>query len=158
MALMYFPNGTAGAIFQEQYCDKCINFRERPWRREAGAGCPIWDLHLLLDQYRCCNEKPSFDRKATGAQVTKAVLDFLIDENQDPMCSMFIPGLRVIPGGDDGEQKEAKKPGKEVDQGSDQAARGVQGQGQEGGHEHVSLRKKGYAPWLKGLGSHQASG
>ncbi len=89
--MAYFPNGTAGAAFQAAFCGHCANFRDRPDREEIGAGCPIFDLHLLLDQYECCNAEPSANAADGGLAVTKFVLDFLI-ENTDggPKCGMFL--------------------------------------------------------------------
>ena len=79
--------------FVERYCINCVNYVERDWRPEEGEGCPLWDLHLLLDQYKACNEEPSPDPEAGGLAVTKFVLDYLIEGGRggtEPRCSMFI--------------------------------------------------------------------
>ena len=90
--MAYFPNGTAGEIFNDENCSRCINWRERDWRLEAGAGCPIWDLHLLLDQYGCRARGvvPSADPERGGLAITRHVLDFLIEEGPPQRCSMFV--------------------------------------------------------------------
>lgn len=35
----YFPNGMSGAIYQEQYCVRCVH--------DKNNDCPIWLAHLL---------------------------------------------------------------------------------------------------------------
>ena len=92
--MAYFPNGTAGEFFTEQWCMHCRNWRERPERPEVGEGCPVYDLHILLDQYKCCNADPSPNAKDGGDRVTKFVLDFLIaDESETTSydCAMYVP-------------------------------------------------------------------
>lgn len=37
----YFPNGTAGMLYQEQYCDRCIH--------DDQNDCPIWNAHLMFN-------------------------------------------------------------------------------------------------------------
>ena len=37
----YFPNGTAGEEYREQYCKRCIH--------DEGDACSIWELHLLFN-------------------------------------------------------------------------------------------------------------
>jgi len=39
----YFPNGTDGMFYQDEYCLKCIHYKED----DRGIGCPVWDLHIL---------------------------------------------------------------------------------------------------------------
>lgn len=73
--MAYFANGTEGSIYEENYCDKCKN-----WRK---GGCPIMDLHLIYS-YELCNSK----------SVGKKMLDFLIPEDEKnccaDKCSMFL--------------------------------------------------------------------
>jgi len=88
--MAYFPNGTSSEIWMESNCYRCVNWRERDWRDEEGVGCPIMDLHILLDQYAACNSDPSFDAKDGGLAVTKGVLDYLIEDGGGYRCSMFI--------------------------------------------------------------------
>jgi hypothetical protein len=35
--MAYFPNGTAGEMYQEKYCNRCLN----------NDNCMVWTLHLL---------------------------------------------------------------------------------------------------------------
>lgn len=72
----YFPNGCSGDDYQEQYCFKCINYRDLNDGR--GHGCPIWDMHMLYN-YDECN-KP------------KSLLHFVIGrdkEGYNEECKMF---------------------------------------------------------------------
>jgi hypothetical protein len=50
----YFPNGTSGESYYEEYCARCIH--DDP---DRGVHCPIWNLHLLHN-YKECNNKDSF--------------------------------------------------------------------------------------------------
>ena len=43
--MAYFPNGQAGYVFEARNCERCVNYRDRPERREEGIGCPVMDLH-----------------------------------------------------------------------------------------------------------------
>ena len=43
--MAYFPNGTSGLVYQEKYCDRCQNNKDKDDGR--GTGCPIWDLHAV---------------------------------------------------------------------------------------------------------------
>jgi hypothetical protein len=81
----FFANGTEGQIFQELYCEKCINYRKR--EGESTEGCPIWDLHLL------------FNYKQFGSKECKEMLEFLIKlekvdtehgEIKTNSCTMFM--------------------------------------------------------------------
>ena len=89
--MAYFPNSTAGMDFEDRYCCRCVNYRERKWMHVEGDGCPIWDLHLLLDQYGACNAEPSVAPQDGGLAVTKYVLDYLIEDGPPQRCSMFVP-------------------------------------------------------------------
>ena len=68
--IAYFPNGTAGDLYQEQYCNRCIHDRE--------SDCPIWSAHLLFN---------------SGDDANRRVLDFLIPMSEDGLdaaeCRMF---------------------------------------------------------------------
>ena len=67
----YFSNGTEGAEYEDEHCEKCAHNIE--------DGCPILLLHLLYN-YDECNKKDSF-------------LHVLIprdDKGQNMQCSMFI--------------------------------------------------------------------
>lgn len=68
--MAYFPNGTAGDLYQEHYCNRCIHDRE--------SDCPIWSAHLLFN---------------SGDDSDRRVLDFLIPMSEDGLdageCRMF---------------------------------------------------------------------
>ena len=50
----YFSNGTEGLNYQEHFCFRCKNRRDR--KDGLGVGCPIWDLHIQYS-YDLCNSK-----------------------------------------------------------------------------------------------------
>ena len=72
-----FSNGTEGALYQEKYCYRCVN-----WRND---GCPVMDVHWLF---------------AYGEQGTKSnaeeILNILIPMHtvttykEADQCSMFM--------------------------------------------------------------------
>jgi len=69
----YFPNGTAGEIYREQYCDRCVH-----GRGGDGPMCPIWVLHLERN-YKDCNDKESLLHRLIPKQ-----------ELDNGACVMFI--------------------------------------------------------------------
>lgn len=72
--MAYFPNGTAGMMFEEKWCDKCHH----------QDGCTVWDAHLLSN-YEECNNPDS-------------ILHILITQTKDDSaaeCTMFIDASRV---------------------------------------------------------------
>ncbi len=73
--MAYFANGTEGIMYEEEYCFKCINYRDNG---SGSEGCPILDLHFIRN-YDECNKKDSF-------------LHFLIPRKgiENEQCSMFI--------------------------------------------------------------------
>ena len=76
----YFPNGTSGDVYQEEYCSRCVNWRDSGDGR--GFGCPIIDLHLLWN----------YDAVGVGANKTKheALAHFIpIDGINNARCLMF---------------------------------------------------------------------
>ncbi len=79
--MAYFPNGTSGMVFEEEYCDKCMNRRDLKDGR--GPGCPIWDIHMLFnyDQHKETDE----------GKRTKEILEILIPTKDlwADECSMF---------------------------------------------------------------------
>jgi hypothetical protein len=79
--MAYFPNGTSGMMYEEQYCSQCIHEGG-----EDGPGCPIMLLHLLFNY-------DQFKRGKIG-QTVKTMLDTLIPETEDKLgaerCSMFV--------------------------------------------------------------------
>ena len=52
----YFPNGTDGEMYCEQYCDNCVHNLEE-------HGCPILALHWLYN-YDECNKPDSILHEA----------------------------------------------------------------------------------------------
>ena len=76
--MAYFPNGTAGDVYQTMYCDRCIH-REREDEDGNDIGCPVWDAHILLEYVD-----------------EKTILDMLIPMKNDGIeadqCRMFIDG------------------------------------------------------------------
>jgi hypothetical protein len=80
--MAYFPNGTAGMVYQESYCDRCLNNVDKGDGR--GRGCAVWDAHTLW----------SYEAAGKGevAGAKRAILNLLIpeDENAFPKeCAMF---------------------------------------------------------------------
>lgn len=71
----YFPNGTAGADYEAQFCDRCIH------QDADGEGCAVWLAHMLFN-YRDCNDDGS-------------ILHILIPQTKDGLgneqCRMFHP-------------------------------------------------------------------
>ena len=53
----YFSNGSEADDYQEKYCMKCLNWKERN-DEYNGDGCPIWDAHLM-GNYTFCNHDDS---------------------------------------------------------------------------------------------------
>ena len=48
----YFPNGTAGMVYQQKWCDRCVH-------DNGGEGpmCAVWSAHLLYNYEECNNNK-----------------------------------------------------------------------------------------------------
>lgn len=71
----YFPNGTSGQIYQEQYCANCLH--------DVHKDCAVWLAHLVT---KYC------DKDGQTSEAGK-VLNFLIP-NDDAIgckkCTMFI--------------------------------------------------------------------
>jgi len=76
----YFPNGTAGEMYQEEFCSRCVNWRDNGDGR--GYGCPIIDLHMLWN----------YNAIGTDADKVKseALNHFIpIKDIDNDQCSMF---------------------------------------------------------------------
>jgi hypothetical protein len=73
----YFPNGTAGEMYEEQYCSRCVHQED---------GCAVWLAHLLKN-YDDCNDDSS-------------ILHMLIPRSEDGLsnekCKMFWDKNRVM--------------------------------------------------------------
>jgi hypothetical protein len=73
----YFPNGTAGDVYQEMYCSKC--------HHDINEDCPVFLAHLVYN-YDECNKPDS-------------ILHMLIPRNakgNNEECRLFIPRLGKI--------------------------------------------------------------
>lgn len=86
--MAYFPNGTSGIVYIEQYCDRCRNWKDLGDGR--GFGCPIWDLHTVHNYDQVKNK--DFQR----------ILDSFIPMDKDGLypaeCLMFDQADGEIPG------------------------------------------------------------
>jgi len=78
--MAYFPNGTAGMMYEEEYCFQCIH-------ENADRGCSIMLLHNLYNY-------DQFDKGPRG-EALKAVLETLIPTDKSGLraeqCSLFAP-------------------------------------------------------------------
>jgi hypothetical protein len=74
----YFPNGTSGMIYEEQYCYRCIHRNGR----DGKSGCAVMLAHNLFN-YEHCNTPDS-------------ILHLLIPKTKDGIgnatCEMFVQG------------------------------------------------------------------
>lgn len=86
----YFPNGTSGECYRDAYCYGCANHRDKHDGR--GAGCAIWDLHLLYNSEQHDTESDDPAKRATSI-AWKAALSELIPETDEGTgeCSLFLP-------------------------------------------------------------------
>ena len=80
----YFPNGTAGMLYEDAYCSRCVH------QKPDDGGCMVMLLHLLHN-YEECNKADSF-------------LHLLIprEGHENGQCKMFHaapPKLRVVKSG-----------------------------------------------------------
>lgn len=82
--MAYFPNGTAGDMYEAKYCNRCVHEG-----RVDGPGCPVMLAHVLF-AYTLCNEKE---------HPGKVILDLLIPEDEDgypKQCAMFVESYEAI--------------------------------------------------------------
>lgn len=79
--MAYFPNGTAGMCYVEQYCCKCIHWPQK----DEDPGCAVDLIHNLYN-YDQCKDTPE-------GKAIEAILDMLIPRTKDDLgnerCSMF---------------------------------------------------------------------
>lgn len=70
--MAYFPNGTAGEMYEAKYCDHCIH------QKPDDGGCAVWLAHMLHN-YDECNKKDS-------------ILHLLIPRKgvENEQCTMFV--------------------------------------------------------------------
>jgi hypothetical protein len=74
----YFPNGTAGDMYEADYCNKCINEDEE-------KGCPIMMLHLMWNY-------DAVDPKTAENKARRQALEAFIPtdrEGWNQQCRMF---------------------------------------------------------------------
>ena len=75
----YFPNGTSGELYREEFCERCVNWHDKGGEPNT-PGCPIMDLHMLHN-YDDSNNPESY-------------LHFLIPRSHDDLrneqCTMFV--------------------------------------------------------------------
>ena len=75
--MAYFPNGTSGMIYEEQYCWNCVHWNE--------GDCPIMAAHTLYNYDQL--------KDGEGFKAVQSILDLLIPETKDgfgaEQCSMF---------------------------------------------------------------------
>lgn len=78
--MAYFPNGTSGMRYEEQWCDRCIH-QNGPTNDFENDMCRVWGLHLC-------------DSDSTNKE-TRKMLDTLIPMDKDGVypdkCTMFHP-------------------------------------------------------------------
>lgn len=78
----YFPNGTAGDMYEEEYCSRCIHQGGKD-----GPGCPVMLAHILHN-YKECNNDDS-------------ILLLLIPRDKDgwnEKCGMFVESAKTHKG------------------------------------------------------------
>jgi hypothetical protein len=85
--MAYFPNGTAGMMYEEMYCSRCVHLGPA-----EGPGCSVMLLHMLWN-YDACNGD---DPKAPKDEKAKHdALNTLIPQTKDGLstekCTMFFP-------------------------------------------------------------------
>jgi len=75
----YFPNGTSGMCYEEEFCAKCLH------SGADGVSCNVMLIHNLYN-YQQCKETPE-------GKAVEAILDLLIPRTKDGLwnekCSMF---------------------------------------------------------------------
>lgn len=77
--MAYFPNGTAGACYEEEYCQHCVH------SGPDGVSCNVMLIHNLFN-YDQCDDSPR-------GKAIEAILDLLIPRTKDDLgaekCEMF---------------------------------------------------------------------
>jgi hypothetical protein len=94
--MAYFPNGTSGMLYEEQYCANCVHFRD---------GCAVMDVHNFYNYDQFGEDDRS--------KAIKTILDLLIPETADgtDKCNMF--AARANPEAEDAEMRRlAQQPAK----------------------------------------------
>jgi len=66
----YFPNGTSGMIYEDEYCSRCVH------QKVDSGGCSVMLLHVLYNYDECNNDKSMLhtliprDEKGFNAECT----------------------------------------------------------------------------------------
>jgi hypothetical protein len=99
--MAYFPNGTAGMCYEEEWCANCVHYGA------DGVSCNILLIHNLFN-YDQCDDTPR-------GKAIEAILDLLIPRTKDDLgaeqCTMF--RARVDPEAEDAELRRlAEQPRK----------------------------------------------
>lgn len=89
----YFPNGTAGACFEEQWCSRCIH---------GDRGCAVMDVHNFYNY-------DQFNDDERGRAI-KSILDMLIADINGGQCAMF-----VLDGNAEAKEAERKRLAEQAD-------------------------------------------
>lgn len=86
--MAYFPNGSAGMDFMEQFCSNCVNWRDNG---SGSEGCYVMDLHTLWN-YSACNGKDAPENSEKHVQWI--ALEHFIRTSKDGLyaeeCKMFV--------------------------------------------------------------------
>jgi hypothetical protein len=92
----YFSNGSEGEGYQAAWCHDCRNYRRRTEMEDkgiTGEGCPVYDLHLLLDQAAACNAEENAEGETE--EIHAFVLNYLIPRDgkngENGECRLFVP-------------------------------------------------------------------
>jgi len=76
--MAYFPNGTSGMIYEEEWCANCIH-------SGPGVSCNVMLIHNLFNYDQCEDDE--------RGKAVEAILDLLIPRTKDDLgaeqCSMF---------------------------------------------------------------------
>ncbi len=87
----YFSNGTEGEMYAEEYCSRCVHWKDNG---SGCHGCPVWDLHFLHNYDQLPSDKDS-PEQTKGRRLLASVLGTLIPRNKDDLgnqqCAMFHP-------------------------------------------------------------------
>lgn len=89
--MAYFPNGSSGDIYMEQYCENCWNLRDLNDGR--GPGCPIWDWHTLKSYEQVVLPHQTKKEKIIAKFYHESLEHFIpSDDKGNPKeCLMFLP-------------------------------------------------------------------
>jgi hypothetical protein len=80
--MAYFSNGSEGDWFREQWCERCVNWRED---EPDNWGCPIIDLHMMGNYVQCEDtESGKFWARVLSAFIPRK------DDGYNDKCRMFI--------------------------------------------------------------------